>query len=91
MEITITFWKFMVRKHLQRVYALSASALRSCKARPLITSLAFSAVSATATTAMDRGNSRMFRLKCVSGLSICGHPVECCVALTLMVTALATI
>jgi hypothetical protein len=55
MAITITFWKFMVRKHLQRVYALSASALRNCKARPLITSLAFSAVSATATTAMDRG------------------------------------
>ena len=37
------------------------------------------------------GNSRTFRLKCVSGLSICGPPMECRVALTLMVTALATI
>jgi hypothetical protein len=45
----------MFRRHLLRVYSLSASAVRNCRARPLITSLAFCAVSATAATAMDRG------------------------------------
>jgi hypothetical protein len=55
MAITITVWKFMCRRHLRRVYSLSASALRNCRARPLITSLAFCAVNATAATAMDRG------------------------------------
>jgi hypothetical protein len=34
---------------------LSASALRNCKARPLIASLVFCAVGATAAIAMDRG------------------------------------
>jgi hypothetical protein len=55
MAITITVWKFMFRRHLLQVYSLSASALRNCRARPLITSLAFCAVSATAAAAIDRG------------------------------------
>jgi hypothetical protein len=55
MAITITVWKFMFRRHLLRVYTLSALALRNRKARPFITSLAFCAVSVTAATAMDRG------------------------------------
>jgi hypothetical protein len=54
MASTVTVWKFMFRRHLLRVYSLSASALRSRKARPLITSLVC-AVSVTAATAMDRG------------------------------------
>ena len=53
MASTITIWRFVFRRHLLR--ALSASALRNRKARPLITSLVFCAVSATAVTAMDRG------------------------------------
>jgi hypothetical protein len=52
MAITITV---CCRRHLVRAYSLSASALRNCKARPLITSLVFCAVSVTAATAMDRG------------------------------------
>jgi hypothetical protein len=55
MAITIIVCKFMCRRHLLRAYALSASALRNCKTRPLLTSLAFCAVSVTAATAMDRG------------------------------------
>ena len=55
MAITIRVWKFMCRGHLLRAYSLSASALRNCKARPLITSLVFCTVSVTAATAMDRG------------------------------------
>ena len=35
--------------------AIAVSALRQCKAKPLIASLAFCAVSATAAIAMDRG------------------------------------
>jgi len=55
MASTITIWRFVFRRHLVRLYSLSASALRNRKARPLITSLVFCAVSATAVTAMDRG------------------------------------
>ena len=55
MAITITVCKFMCRRHLLRVYCLSASALRNCEARPLITSLVLCAVNVTAATAMDRG------------------------------------
>jgi hypothetical protein len=55
MAITLTVWKFVCCRHLLRVYSLSALALRNCSARPLITSLAFCAVSASAAAAMDRG------------------------------------
>jgi len=55
MASTITAWKFIFRRRLLRVYFLSASALGNCKARPIITSLVFCAVSATVATAMDRG------------------------------------
>ena len=55
MAVTIAVCKFMCRRYLLRASSLSASALRNCKARPLITSLAFSAISVTAATAMDRG------------------------------------
>ena len=51
----ITVCKFMCRRHLLRAYSLSASALRNCKARQLLTSLVFCVVSVTAATAMDRG------------------------------------
>ena len=55
MAIAITGWNFMSRRHLLRVYSLSASALGSRKSRPLIAALVFCAVSATAAIAMDRG------------------------------------
>jgi hypothetical protein len=55
MAITITVCKFIRRRPLLRAYSLSASALRNCKARQLLTSLVFCAVSVTAATAMDRG------------------------------------
>ena len=55
MAITITGWKFITSKHLLRIYSLSASALGNRKARPLIASLVFCAVSATAAIAVDRG------------------------------------
>src|SRR5215470_11970483 len=55
MAITITVWNFMFRRDLLRVYSLSALALGNRKARPLIASLVFCAVSATAAIAMDRG------------------------------------
>lgn len=50
MAITVTVWESVFR----RVRALSVSALRNCKARPFITTLAFCAVSATAAAAMER-------------------------------------
>ena len=51
----ITVWNFMFHRHLLRMCSLSALALRNCKARPLIASLVFCAVGATAAIAMDRG------------------------------------
>ena len=54
MASAITLWIFIFRRHFLRAYCLSASALRNCKARLLVTSLVFFAVSATA-VAMDRG------------------------------------
>jgi hypothetical protein len=48
-----TDWK--CSRRLLRAYSFSTSALRNCKARPLIASLVFCAVSVTAATAMDRG------------------------------------
>jgi hypothetical protein len=48
-----TDWK--CSRRLLRAYSFSTSTLRNCKARPLIASLVFCAVSVTAATAMDRG------------------------------------
>ena len=48
-----TDWK--CRRRLLRAYSFSTSTLRNCKARPLIASLVFCAVSVTAATAMDGG------------------------------------
>jgi len=48
--ITIAVWKFMFRRH-----SLRSSTLRNCRAKPLIATLMFCAVSATAAAAMDRG------------------------------------
>ncbi len=53
MTITIPLLKSALGRRLVRVHSLLALVLRSCKARPLITTLAFCAVSATA-FAMDR-------------------------------------
>jgi hypothetical protein len=50
MAITIAVWKFMFGRH-----SLRSAMLRSCKAKPLIATLMFCAVSATAAPAMDRG------------------------------------
>ena len=55
MAIAITIWKFMFRRHLLRMYSLSALEPRNRKAGSMIASLVFCAVSATATIAMDRG------------------------------------
>jgi hypothetical protein len=49
MAITIAVWKFLFRGH-----SLRTSTLKDCKAKPLIATLMFCAVSATA-PAMDRG------------------------------------
>jgi len=49
MAITVAVWKFMFRR-----YSLWSATLRNCKAKPLIATLMFCAVSATA-AAMDRG------------------------------------
>jgi len=49
MAITVAVWKFMFRR-----YSLWGATLRNCKAKPLIATLMFCAVSATA-AAMDRG------------------------------------
>ena len=53
--MAITGWKFTSRRHLLRVCSFSASSPGNRKARPLIASLVFCAVSATAAIAMDRG------------------------------------
>jgi hypothetical protein len=55
MAIAITIWKFMFRRHLLRMYSLSALEPRNRKAGSMIASLVFCAVSATAAIAMDRG------------------------------------
>ncbi len=57
----MTSSKSMFRRHLLRVRALSGSALRNFKVRPLITTLALCAVGATAATAMDRGQFKNVR------------------------------
>jgi hypothetical protein len=55
MAIAITIWKFMFRRHLLRMYSLSALEPRNRKAGSMIASLVFCAVSATAAIAMDGG------------------------------------
>ncbi|MGB6767560.1 MAG: hypothetical protein WBE50_05625 [Methyloceanibacter sp.] len=55
MAIAITIWKFMFRRHLLRMYSLSALEPRNRKAGSMIASLVFCTVSATAAIAMDRG------------------------------------
>jgi hypothetical protein len=70
---------------------LSASAVRNCKARPLIASLVFCAVSATAAIGMDRGQFANVPPEVRDWFEHLRSPMECRVALTPMVTALATI
>jgi hypothetical protein len=74
-----------------RVYYSSVSPLGNRKAIPLTTSLMFCAVSATAAIAMDRGQFANVPLEVREWFEHLGPPMECCVALTLMVTTLATI
>src|SRR5262249_18889147 len=87
----ITVWNFMFRRHLLRMCSLSALALRNCKARPLIASLVFCAVGATAAIAMDRGQFANVPPEVREWFEHLQSPkgVPCCS--TPMVTALATI
>ena len=62
---------------------------RNCEAKPLIATLAFCAVSATA-AAMDRGQFKNVPPEIREWFEHMGPPKGFCVALTLMVTALAT-
>jgi hypothetical protein len=86
MAITIAVWKFMFGRH-----SLRSAMLRSCKAKPLIATLMFCAVSATAAPAMDRGQFKNVPPEIREWFENMRSPnAGLCVALTLMVTALAT-